>query len=97
MTIITPHHRKSERLNVRIFPESKRLIQQAAALEHITLTDFILKAILEKAERTMTEQCCCALNEAELEELCKAFEHPAHDICALRKFVCEGAVVKKIL
>ncbi len=46
---------RRERLEARISPEQKQLLQRAAAIRGGTLTDFILASAREAAERTIRE------------------------------------------
>ncbi len=48
--------RKDDRLNLRVTPEERKLLQAAADLENSTLTEFILKAARFRAEQTLADQ-----------------------------------------
>jgi len=47
--------RKSERLETRVTPEQKELVQQAAALQGRSLTDFVSASVQQAAEQTIRE------------------------------------------
>lgn len=47
--------RKEERLEVRIAPDQKRLIERAAALRGTTLTDFVIASVQEAAATTIKD------------------------------------------
>lgn len=47
--------RRHERLEARITPEQKELLQRAAALAGTSLTDFVLTSARRAAERTIRE------------------------------------------
>lgn len=93
--LLSSDRKKTERLNLRIMPQSKRLIEQAAALEHATPTDFILRTIVEKAEQVVAEQYHFSLDEENWEKLCQALDGPARDIPALRKLASEPTILEK--
>ena len=44
---------KSERFNIRLDPEARKRIEQAASLEGKTASSFILSSALSQAERTI--------------------------------------------
>lgn len=88
-------HKKTERLNLRIMPKSKRLIEKAATLEHTTPTEFILRTVMEKAEEVIAEQRHFSLDQEKWDELCEALDQPARDIPALRKLASEPTVLEK--
>lgn len=44
-----------ERLEARISPEQKRLLQEAASLRGQSLTDFVVSSVQEAARRTVEE------------------------------------------
>lgn len=88
-------HKKTERLNLRIMPQSKRLIEQAAALVHTTPTDFILRTIVERAEQVVAEQYHFSLDKEKWEKLCQALDQPPRDIPALRKLGSEQTILEK--
>lgn len=90
-----PDHKKSERLNLRIVPQNKRLIEQAAALEHLTPTDFILRTVMERAEQVISEQYHFSLDKEKWEKLCQALDQPARDIPALRHLASEQTVLER--
>lgn len=87
--------KKSARLNLRVLPQRKRLIEQAAALEHTTPSEFIVRTVIERAERVITEQCHFFLREEKWEELCRRLDSPPHDIPALRKLFSEKTILEE--
>jgi uncharacterized protein (DUF1778 family) len=88
--------KKSARLNLRILPQRKRLIEQAAALEHTTPSEFIVRTVVERAERIITEQCHFFLEEEKWEKFCKCLDAPPRDIQALIKLFSEKTPLEEI-
>lgn len=87
--------KKTERLNLRIVPQSKRLIEQAAALERTTPSDFIMRTVVDRAETVIAEQSHFFLDAEKWENLCKALDEPARDMPALQKLAEEKTVIEK--
>lgn len=46
---------KHERIELRVTPQQKRLLQRAAQLEGVNMTDFVLQNIQRKARRVIRE------------------------------------------
>lgn len=55
MPTATPTRTRAERLEARVTAEQKRLIEQAAALQGRSVTDFVLSSVQEAAKRTIEE------------------------------------------
>lgn len=62
---------RSERLDIRISPAAKRLLQSAAETRHKTLSEFVLDTALIEAENTIAERRQFGLNT----EAWQAFQH----------------------
>jgi len=60
MTMTTPRRaagsKRAERLEARITTEQKRLLQDAAAAQGRTLTDFVVGSLVETATRVLEER-----------------------------------------
>lgn len=56
MTLATVAKTKRERLEARVSPEIKVLAEHAAALSGLSLTDFVVQSIREKAEQVIEHQ-----------------------------------------
>ncbi len=55
----TPTNR-SEKLDIRITPEAKQILQQAAKQRHTTISQFVLESALDSASAVLAE--CSRLN-----------------------------------
>lgn len=47
---------RSERIDIRISAEAKRLLQEAASARHKTVSEFVLDSALHAAEETVLER-----------------------------------------
>ncbi len=86
---------KSARLNLRLFPQRKRLIEQAAAIEHTTPSEFIMRTVIERAEKVIAEQCHFFLEAEKWEEFCNALDAPTREIIPLKKLASEKTILEK--
>lgn len=55
MPSATPTRTRAERLETRVTAEQKRLIEQAAALQGRSVTDFVLSSVQDAAKRAIEE------------------------------------------
>jgi uncharacterized protein (DUF1778 family) len=53
MHMLADRETKAERLEVRLTPNTKALLSQAAQLRHTTLTDFLLSSAVRAAEEVL--------------------------------------------
>lgn len=47
---------RSEKLDLRLTPQAKRVLQHAAAASHKTVSDFVLESALARADRVLAER-----------------------------------------
>ncbi|MGH7826132.1 MAG: DUF1778 domain-containing protein [Candidatus Binatia bacterium] len=76
---------KTERLDARITPEQKSLIQRAAALTGQSVTDFVIVSAQENATRTVREHEIIALSTRDQEVFINALLNPPAPGPRLRK------------
>lgn len=68
--------RKSERLETRVTPEQKELVQQAAALQGRSLTDFVSASVQQAAEQTIREHTVITLSARDSRAVMEALLNP---------------------
>jgi uncharacterized protein (DUF1778 family) len=54
--VVEQRSRKNGRLEARVTPEMKAMFQEAADLEGLSLTDFLIRSVREAAQRTFRER-----------------------------------------
>ena len=69
--------RRTERINVRVEPEVDALLREAAALEHKSLSAFLLDAARERAQRLVDSQRRIEVSGAEFSRLLDEIDRPA--------------------
>ena len=79
----------SERLNLRLKRAAKRRIEQAAAFEGKTVSNFIVSSALATAERTIREHETIALSRRDAEVFLDALLAPPKPSAKLRKAIEE--------
>ena len=79
------HSRKQERLEARVAPKQKRLIERAAALRGTTVTDFVVASAQEAAAKTIHDFEVLTLRQDARELFVRAILNPAAPNEAARK------------
>ncbi|WP_204150023.1 DUF1778 domain-containing protein [Leptolyngbya sp. CCY15150] len=72
----TPPSKQMARLEARITPETKALLQKAASLEGRTLTDFVVASVQAEANRVIQKHQTLKLSVEDSEAFVDAFLNP---------------------
>ena len=67
----------AERLEARVTVEQKKLFREAATLQGVTLTDFIISSVHQAAIRTLEARHVLELSRNDQAAFVKALMHPA--------------------
>ncbi len=68
---------KDERLQIRVSPAAKRLLEEAGSAAHQSISAFVLHAATNQAEALMAERLVISLSPGAAEVLAEALEVPA--------------------
>jgi len=68
---------KDERLQIRVNPQEKRLLERAAVASHLSVSAFVVAAAAERAELLLAERVSVALSADEAVAFTAALENPA--------------------
>lgn len=71
----TPSQR-SEKLDIRVTPEAKRLLQEAARQRHTTLSQFVLESALDSAGAVLAERSRLNLSAGQWDAFLAALDAP---------------------
>ena len=83
---------RSERLDIRISPSAKRLLQDAADARHKTLSEFVLDTAISAAEKTLADRRLWQLNAEQWSEFMEKLDAPPHRHPRLEKLLREPSV-----
>ncbi len=75
---------RSERVDLRLTPDAKRTLQQAATAANKTLTEFLLDSGLTAAFDTLADRRTFVLDDARWQEFTTALDAPPLDNTRLR-------------
>lgn len=70
-------HVKDDRLQIRVDPAAKRLLEEAAATAHLSVSAFVLQAATRQAEALVAERGLISLAPHAAEAFAEALESPA--------------------
>lgn len=79
------HYRLTARLEARISPELHALLKRAAELQGRTLTDFVVSAVQEAAQRAIEQATVIRLSLADQECFAHALLSPPEPTPALKR------------
>jgi len=68
---------KDERLQIRLDPSEKRLLERAAAAEHQSVSSFVLRAAALRAEEILAQRSVIGLSQPGVGALSEALARPA--------------------
>jgi uncharacterized protein (DUF1778 family) len=68
---------KDERLQIRVDPTDKSLLERAAAASHLNVSAFVLQAAAARAEEILAERHTIRLDERAAEMFSEALQRPA--------------------
>ncbi len=68
---------KEERLQIRVGPTDKTLLERAAAASHLNVSAFVVQAAASKAEEVLAERASTRLSDDAAIAFTEALERPA--------------------
>jgi len=71
---------RTERIEARIDPDSAERIRYASALEHTSVSGFMVAAAAEKAERVIAEHACTLVPGDYFDRLLEILDQPAEPV-----------------
>jgi len=74
---LTPDSHKSERIEARVTPDFKLMVERAAALTGHTLSSFLLYALQSSARQVTADHALAVLTAKESMVVAKALLHPS--------------------
>lgn len=75
--------RRGQRLEVRLTSEEDELIREAASLEHATVSNFVVRTLVQRAQQVLTERRHIMLSEEVADEFFAALDAPAKPVTEL--------------
>jgi uncharacterized protein (DUF1778 family) len=83
---------RSEKLDLRLTTRDKRILQEAAATERRSVTEFVLHSALMRAEDVLAEQRSIRLNAEQWKTFIEALDTPPQRHARLERLLKEKSV-----
>ena len=84
---------KSERIDIRTTQHVKHTLQQAAAVTHKTVSEFLLDSALTQAAEVLTDRRVFVLDDAQWEAFLTALDEPSPPMPRLEKLLKKPSVL----
>lgn len=86
---------KTERIEVRLTPRTKHILQEAASATHTDLSDFVLQSSLTEAEIALSRRTRFVLNDEDWDKFVALLDSPVTENSALRKLMNEPSALER--
>lgn len=83
---------RTEKLDLRLTPEAKRILASAAAAERRSITDFVLDSALGRAEETLADRRSFHLDAERWQAFVAALDAPVRDMPRMGKLLREPGI-----
>lgn len=89
---MTTRTTRTEKLDLRLTADAKRILATAAAAERRSLSDFVLESALGRAEETLADRRSFALDAEQWQAFVAALDAPPRDLPRLKRLLTEPGV-----
>lgn len=86
---------RSEKLDLRLTPEAKRVLNAAARATRRSVSDFVLESALARAAETLPDRQHFGLDAERWEAFLAALEAPPRPMPRLRRLLSEPSVFER--
>ncbi len=86
---------RSEKLDLRLTPEAKRVLQSAATVVHQSVSEFVLQSAMARAEETLPDRTRFNLNVEQWAAFQKALDAPPRPLPRLARLLTEPSVFER--
>jgi uncharacterized protein (DUF1778 family) len=83
---------RSEKLDLRLTPEAKRVLNAAARASRRSVSDFVLESALARAQERLPDRQHFGLDAARWEAFLTALDAPARPLPRLQRLLAEPSV-----
>jgi uncharacterized protein (DUF1778 family) len=83
---------RSEKLDLRLTAEAKRILASAAAAERRSISDFVLESALGRAEEALANRKSFHLDTPRWEAFQAALDAPPRDLPDLKRLLSEPSI-----
>jgi uncharacterized protein (DUF1778 family) len=80
---------RGEKLDLRLTPEAMRALQAAAAVEHRSVSEFVLESALARADEALADRRTFGLNATQWKAFMSALDAPVRPLPRLERLLKE--------
>ena len=85
-------NKRTDRIDLRVYPESKEALQAAAQLRHKSVSEFILDSALGAADEILADRRQFGLNAEQWEAFQTALDAPPRPLPRIEKLMQEPGI-----
>lgn len=86
---------RSEKLDLRLTPEAKRVLSAAAQASRRSVSDFVLESALARAEEALPDRRQFGLDAEQWQAFLTALDAPARPLPRLERLMAEPSVFER--
>lgn len=86
---------RTEKLDLRLTPNAKRILQSAAAASSRSVSEFVIESALARAAETLPDRTRFNLDAAQWQAFQAALDAPAKPIAALKRLLVDPSVFEQ--
>lgn len=83
---------RSEKLDLRLTPDHKSLLQTAASASHCSVSEFVLQSALARAQETLPDRRHFGLDADQWDAFVRALDAPVRPLPRLARLLAEPGV-----
>ena len=87
---------RSEKLDLRLTKEAKRVLQSAAAVSHQSVSEFVLESAIARAEATLPDRQRFNLKANEWAAFQRALDAPTRPLPRVARLLTEPSVFERV-
>jgi uncharacterized protein (DUF1778 family) len=88
-------NQRIERIDIRTTPSVKRLLQEAAAVSHKTVTEFLLDSALTQAAEVLADRRLFLLDDKQWDEFIAALDAPPRPMPRMERLLREPSILEQ--
>jgi uncharacterized protein (DUF1778 family) len=88
---MTPASQRSDKLDIRISPEAKRILQEAARERHTTISQFVIDSALATANDVLAERTRIGLDSEQWTAFMAALDAPPRTHERMKRLLKEAS------
>ena len=84
---------RSDKLDIRISPAAKRILQEAAQARHTTISQFVIDSALGAAQEILADQARIGLDAATWEQFLTSLDAPPQHHARMERLLKEPTIL----